>query len=327
MKKISIFGTRNPFCVENMQKYADSRKINVKIISAKSKRIKNKYRTMVTAQCKCGNVFERDWVHLKDTTMECQSCVNLHKIKNNTPKNLHTIEKVYKIIQHPKYVGSEDKVLVEDKNGYRGYTTSKDCKRKRKFHIFSLFDNLDNYEYNIKQCLKNNGYEYTTFVKFEYDEKTKRNPRIYLKCSCGEDFVTNISAFQCGKFVCNDCRPKSKYEIMLKDFLEENNINYIREYKLSECKDIEPLPFDFYLTEYHILIEVDGEHHTRPTQFGGISIEMATKRFEQQKKRDKIKNDYCKYNNIPLLRLSTTNQMDNGIYKEIVKEFIITHSV
>ena len=42
---------------------------------------------------------------------------------------------------------------------------------------------------------------------------------------------------------------------------ETNNINYIREKRFKDCKNIKPLPFDFYLPEKNICIEYDGEHH------------------------------------------------------------------
>ena len=65
-----------------------------------------------------------------------------------------------------------------------------------------------------------------------------------------------------------------------------------------------PLPFDFHLTDYDILIEVDGEQHEKPIRFGGMSIEQANKNFIEQKRRDKIKDDYCLKNKIPLIRIS-----------------------
>jgi hypothetical protein len=76
--------------------------------------------------------------------------------------------------------------------------------------------------------------------------------------------------------------------------------NYKREYKIPECKNIYPLPFDFAIFDDNnnlkLLIEFNGEQHYRPIQkFGG------KKAFTQQVKRDKIKIDFCKSNNLNLL--------------------------
>lgn len=61
--------------------------------------------------------------------------------------------------------------------------------------------------------------------------------------------------------------------------------------------------FDFYLPDYNILIEYDGEQHFKPVDFASKGLEWATKIFEYNQIKDKIKNDYCKDNNIRLIRI------------------------
>ena len=46
------------------------------------------------------------------------------------------------------------------------------------------------------------------------------------------------------------------------------------------------------------MIEYDGEQHFRPIEYFG-----GQKKFELQQKHDTIKNEYCKNNGIPLLRI------------------------
>ena len=91
---------------------------------------------------------------------------------------------------------------------------------------------------------------------------------------------------------------ESKGERRIRLWLEKNNIEYIYQYKYEDCKDINILPFDFYLPTYNILIEYDGEQHFRPIEYFG-----GQKKFELQQKHDTIKNEYCKNNGIPLLRI------------------------
>lgn len=91
---------------------------------------------------------------------------------------------------------------------------------------------------------------------------------------------------------------ESKGERKVRLWLEKNNIKYIYQYKYEDCKDINILPFDFYLPTYNILIEYDGEQHFRPIEYFG-----GQEKFELQQKHDKIKNEYCKNNGIPLLRI------------------------
>lgn len=88
-------------------------------------------------------------------------------------------------------------------------------------------------------------------------------------------------------------------ERKIKELLDLNKINYIKEKKFEDCRNIKELPFDFYLPDYNICIEYDGELHYRQSQiFGG------EKSLERIKKHDKIKDDWCLKNNIKLIRIS-----------------------
>ena len=62
------------------------------------------------------------------------------------------------------------------------------------------------------------------------------------------------------------------------------------------------MPFDFYLPNQNMCIEYDGIHHFEPTTFGG-DLEDAKRQFELTKKKDKIKDDFCKSSGIRLLRI------------------------
>ena len=61
----------------------------------------------------------------------------------------------------------------------------------------------------------------------------------------------------CGCQKCNN----SVGEIMVSNFLSENNIIFQEQYKFDECRNKKPLPFDFYLSDLNICIEYDGEFH------------------------------------------------------------------
>lgn len=83
-----------------------------------------------------------------------------------------------------------------------------------------------------------------------------------------------------------------------KESLIALNINFIQEYKFSDCKNKKPLPFDFYLPDYNICIECDGIQHFKPIKYYG-----GEEKFIQRQQNDKIKTQYCKNNNIKLIRI------------------------
>lgn len=105
----------------------------------------------------------------------------------------------------------------------------------------------------------------------------------------------------CGQ-KCPQCQ-ESKGERKIRQWLENHNISYIYQKKFTDCKDKKTLPFDFYIPEYNLCIEYDGEQHFKPIDFSGNGDEWSLRQFSIVQEHDKIKNQYCKNNNIHLLRI------------------------
>lgn len=98
----------------------------------------------------------------------------------------------------------------------------------------------------------------------------------------------------CGCPQCNI----SHGEKSVKLWLDSHGVKYMQQKAFDDCCDIKPLPFDFYLPEYNCCIEYDGEQHYRAVDyFGGEDG------FKKTVAHDNIKNDYCKNNDIKLLRI------------------------
>ena len=81
--------------------------------------------------------------------------------------------------------------------------------------------------------------------------------------------------------------------------------------------------FVFYLPEYNLLIEYDGEQHFKPVNFGGCDNNQAIKSFNKTVKHDNIKNNYCKTHNIKLIRIDYKNfkNIEEILYKKIIHTF------
>ena len=85
------------------------------------------------------------------------------------------------------------------------------------------------------------------------------------------------------------CCKTSKGEKIISEFLKCNNIKYLPQYKFPDCKNIRPLPFDFYLPDLNICIEYDGEQHfLYYNNFWG-----GKKNLLETQYRDNIKTKYC----------------------------------
>lgn len=137
--------------------------------------------------------------------------------------------------------------------------------------------------------------------KEDYINQTEKN--LLVECfECGKSFLTSLCNYvQHGGQVCDDCNSvESVGEKRIRHYLEENKINFIPQKWFSDCRDINPLPFDFYLYDYNTIIEFDGRQHFGETNYFTYS-------FEETKKHDKIKNNYCKSNGVYLIRIPYWN--------------------
>lgn len=101
---------------------------------------------------------------------------------------------------------------------------------------------------------------------------------------------------------CPQCS-QSHGEKTILNWLTDHHIIFIPQKKFSDCRDKNELPFDFYLPDYNVCIEYDGEQHFRPVDFAGKGETWATTNFEKIKRHDTIKTQYCENHNIHLLRI------------------------
>ena len=103
-----------------------------------------------------------------------------------------------------------------------------------------------------------------------------------------------------------DCPKCTKYinEIIIHNYLNYLGISYIFQKSFKGCINKNLLRFDFYLPDYNLCIEYDGEGHYLPIKFSKkMTEDMVIDSFKNRQLCDQIKNDFCKNNNIPLLRI------------------------
>lgn len=113
-----------------------------------------------------------------------------------------------------------------------------------------------------------------------------------LKCNHEWLVVPNNILRGSGCPKCNE----SHGEKSIEDWLCNHKIKFISQYRFDDCRDKYTLPFDFYLVDYNICIEYQGEQHYRAVDFFGGEV-----KFKLYQLHDQIKRDYCDNHNIPLL--------------------------
>ena len=103
--------------------------------------------------------------------------------------------------------------------------------------------------------------------------------------------------------ICNE----SQMEKNTAKFLDENNIEYIRQTRKKDLVWLERQSLDFYLPKYNIGIECQGRQHFQiVSHFGGESG------LDKTIRRDKIKFDKCNKRGICLCYY-ITNEIDENI--------------
>ncbi|EJQ18406.1 hypothetical protein IE5_04275 [Bacillus cereus BAG3X2-2] len=247
-------------------------------------------------RCKCGKVCKTNFQNYKRGSGLCKSCIIKQRPLKWTyeeiskeferkgcillSREIHTLKKLSYIC----ICGNKGKVTLSN---FRRGNRCKECAIKRL---------RNNYE-DVKRTFEENGctlltkkYKSSTFQKLDYI------------CSCGNHHSIRFLSFQRGER-CPQCSSISKGEKAILHFLEMNSVQHKYQFTIKKCKNINPLPFDFVVFDeaksIKCLIEFDGKHHFTPIkEWGG------DKYFERVKKNDKIKNEYCHTNDIPLYRIS-----------------------
>lgn len=142
----------------------------------------------------------------------------------------------------------------------------------------------------------------------KYAKSTK--PILLKHVECGS--LTEISPHNFKNGVrCDKCK-RYKGELKIRDLLLKKGVFFEEQVRFSDCRLKKPLVFDFFLPIHNILIEFDGEQHIRPVERWG-----GEKAFRLQRKRDEIKNNYCKNNGITLVRIGYYENIEQKIKRYI----------
>lgn len=256
--------------------------------------------------CKCGNKFKTTFSEFKHSNKrQCNKCGLNIRIEIRSKTNEQFKKEVYEM------VGDEYEFL----EGYKGALIKILCKHN--------IDNCDRYEWYITpdsflsgtRCPKCAGNAKKTDEEFKKEVyelvggeytflEEYKGARVKIKCRHNVDdcsryeWDTSPNNFLTG-YRCPRCN-ESKGEQQIRKYLEDSNIKYKREYSFDGLLGVGGLPlrFDFAIfnnDKLGFLIEYDGEFH--------FNKYYDAQNFEMIQLHDKHKNQYCKDNNIPLLRI------------------------
>ena len=168
-------------------------------------------------------------------------------------------------------------------------------------------------KYFKSKVLEKLGSEYS-FIKFTHRPELSEGYRrgvVVEHFNCGHVYETSYSKIMEGS-KCPNC-VYSRGEKAVADVLDSLSIEYSREHTF---KYLGRKRFDFFIPSLNIAIEYDGEQHYKSIDaWGGEEY------LESVRQSDALKNDFCEYMGIDLLRIPYW-EFDN--IDEIVTNFIDT---
>ncbi len=162
--------------------------------------------------------------------------------------------------------------------------------------------------YGCPRCAGNMQWTTEDFKKYVFEQEGTNyevlgeyvNSKVKLMIrhvSCSFEFKTTLDEFRSGNR-CPYCR-ESKGEKRITDFLTQQQLSFVRQYRFDDCRYTRPLPFDFAVfveDTLLCLIEYHGRQHYEIVKaFGGLSG------HEERSRNDSIKTDYCLDKGIPLI--------------------------
>lgn len=162
-------------------------------------------------------------------------------------------------------------------------------------------------------CSGKNKFKTTEFFQQEVNKKypntyvllgsytNARTPLLVRRLQCGHEYMISPDNLLRGKG-CPKCSMRhSSYMKKVEAYLDSNGIIYEKEKVFDDCRNIRPLPFDYYIPSQNICIEVDGEFH-----FDWNSVYKAINKhclYQNIHARDTIKTQYCATHGIKLIRI------------------------
>ena len=127
------------------------------------------------------------------------------------------------------------------------------------------------------------------------------NSRYLVKCDCGKEYEVYAQNLTQGCTTSCGCVKESHGENKIREILNQNNIKFETQKTFNDFNyaDTKGKPrYDFYLPDYNILIEYDGEQHFYPVYSWDTQ-----ESFKLRQLHDKVKNNYAITNGYTLIRI------------------------
>ena len=284
-----------PVIYKDIQEYVES--FGYTLMEVKEERISNRKTIIITICCPNDHIETIEWRSFKKrkengraTINKCKECYKENKI--NIAKK-RADELGYTLLT-TKYIEKNMNLDIICDKGHECHPTYENFTRNGATcltctnELFSVRQRKPIEE--VRAIIENAGY------KMMDDNYINNQTSIHLQCPNGHDYYVTLGNFMKGKR-CSKCQ-MSGGEQEISRILEKYQIRYIYQYRNPNCRNIQPLPFDFYLPDFNIYIEYDGRQHYISNAFNHNINDYLSLKYN-----DSIKTNFCYYNNLKLIRI------------------------
>lgn len=240
-------------------------------------------------RAKCIHPLDSFGQYLKDNGM-----MHLWSHKNTIDAfsvSKHTYTKVWMLCDKKDYHNDKGGYLVSCDN----FTKGNRCSYCNPSGDIPLVHPLDSFGYhNFDKVMS--WHPDNNISPFRVAQNSGRKYKFVCE-TCGEKWSTTLYHISNGRW-CPQCS-SSKGEKRINKWLRLNNIKFIPQKTFDGLIGLGGgnLSYDFYLPDYNLLIEYQGEYHD------GSTGHQTEEDIERRRKHDEFKKDYAQINNIGLLEI------------------------
>ena len=316
-ESFKIVSRTNEYSIQNIQNYINKHGYNTKVLSDKYIGEKG----IIQCKCECGEIFSTHWNHIHNSNkFTCTKC----GIKRRTELQTYSIQYVKDRIKEYGYDLLEDTYVdshnfsIQGKDGYRYKTSYYNIVNE--MTNFDKFDKLNPYTiYNMNLYIRLNDLSIEMVDKTERQIEVRKDYLEFYCIDCRDIFKATWNQIIFNKrYRCKKCcKRESNNEYYVRKYLEDKGVEFIQEKRFSDCVNIKPLPFDFYIPSINYVIEVHGQQHY-------YENDMFDQSLEDRKNIDEIKKDYCKNNGIGYLEIPywLITQSKVATYKSMIDKIL-----
>lgn len=306
--ELNRFFRKNPYTYENILNYLKINNRDITLISTKLSNAKED----LSWFCPEHNYFQSSWNSIKNGS-GCPVCGRIlaaSKNRNSYEYVRQTFENYGHILVSNIYINNLELLeFVCRKHKNKGIQKTSFGNLISKENICTFCNKEKHREKQMKtqEEFKNDLYKvHGGLYKVKGRYQGANNHMEFVCNTCGNEWSTKPTHLLSGHG-CPKCASSSLGEDKIREILHKSNVSFKEEFRISECRYKKPLPFDFAIFDsdenLKRLIEYDGKQHFKPFGFGEKCEITVSREFEKIKLRDRIKDQYCKDNDIPLLRV------------------------